>query len=294
MHSRRNNRRPAPLSPPPPPKVCAACHSMQYIHFRDLVGVAYTEDEAKAMAAEVGRRARAASRFLGAGGRGVLPAAAVGLSNGRRGRLTNSRAPNRPAAVPRTTNRPLNQPTNPQEEIVDGPNDEGEMFDRPGRLSDALPAPYANEQARGGGTCGGTYGGGGGGLDVARAAAVVVVSVAAAALPSLLSSPPSPHPTPPHLHHPPQQAARFSNGGAYPPDLSLICAARPNGQNYVFALLMGYKEPPAGISVREGLYYNPYFQGGAIAMPRMLNDGGVEYDDGTPASSSQQAKVGCF
>lgn len=43
--------------------------------------------------------------------------------------------------------------------------------------------------------------------------------------------------------------------------------------------------------MREGLYYNPYFQGGAIAMPRMLNDGGVEYDDGTPSSSSQQAKV---
>ena len=53
---------------------------------------------------------------------------------------------------------------------------------------------------------------------------------------------------------------------------------------------MGYRDPPAGISVREGLYYNPYFPGGAIAMPRMLNDGGVEYDDGTPASSSQQAK----
>ena len=43
--------------------------------------------------------------------------------------------------------------------------------------------------------------------------------------------------------------------------------------------------------MREGLYYNPYFPGGAIAMPRMLNDGGVEYDDGTPSSSSQQAKV---
>ncbi len=45
--------------------------------------------------------------------------------------------------------------------------------------------------------------------------------------------------------------------------------------------------------MREGLYYNPYFPGGAIAMPRMLADGGVEYDDGTPANSSQQAKVSC-
>lgn len=43
--------------------------------------------------------------------------------------------------------------------------------------------------------------------------------------------------------------------------------------------------------MREGLYYNPYFPGGAIAMPRMLADGGVEYDDGTPSNSSQQAKV---
>ena len=43
--------------------------------------------------------------------------------------------------------------------------------------------------------------------------------------------------------------------------------------------------------VREGLYYNPYFTGGAIAMPKMLADGGVEYDDGTIATESQQAKV---
>lgn len=50
--------------------------------------------------------------------------------------------------------------------------------------------------------------------------------------------------------------------------------------------------PPPPPQVREGLYYNPYFPGGAIAMPRMLADGGVEYDDGTPSNSSQQAKVG--
>ena len=45
------------------------------------------------------------------------------------------------------------------------------------------------------------------------------------------------------------------------------------------------------LQVREGLYYNPYFPGGAIAMPKMLADGGVEYDDGTEATESQQAKV---
>ncbi len=58
----------------------------------------------------------------------------------------------------------------------------------------------------------------------------------------------------------------------------------------MFALLTGYREPPVGVSVREGLHYNPYFPGGAIAMPKMLTDGGVEYDDGTVATESQMAK----
>jgi ubiquinol-cytochrome c reductase cytochrome c1 subunit len=150
-------------------QVCAACHSMQQLHFRNLVDVAYTEEEAKAMAADI--------------------------------------------------------------EVADGPDDEGEMFDRPGRLADPLPAPYANENA-----------------------------------------------------------ARAANGGAYPPDLSLITKARHDGQNYVFSLLLGYRDPPAGVAVREGLHWNPYFPGGAIAMPKMLADEGVEYDDGTPATESQQAK----
>lgn len=150
-------------------QVCAACHSVQSIHYRDLVGVAYTEEEAKAMAAE--------------------------------------------------------------QEYEDGPNDEGEMFERPGKLSDPLPRPYANE-----------------------------------------------------AH------ARYANGGAYPPDLTLITKARHDGLNYVFSLLLGYREPPAGVTVREGLHYNPYFPGGAIAMPKMLAEGGVEYDDGTEPTESQQAK----
>jgi len=72
--------------------------------------------------------------------------------------------------------------------------------------------------------------------------------------------------------------------------LSLITKARHNGTNYVFALLLGYREPPAGVTLREGLHYNPYFPGGAIAMPKQLNDGGVEYDDGTPATEAQMAK----
>ena len=41
------------------------------------------------------------------------------------------------------------------------------------------------------------------------------------------------------------------------------------------------------MQIREGLHYNPYFPGGAIAMPKMLTDGGVEYEDGTPATETQ-------
>ncbi|KAL1564293.1 Cliotide T12 [Salvia divinorum] len=66
--------------------------------------------------------------------------------------------------------------------------------------------------------------------------------------------------------------------------------ARHNGQNYVFALSTGYHDPPAGVTIREGLHYNPYFPGGAIAMPKMLNDGAVEYEDGTPATEAQLGK----
>jgi len=150
-------------------QVCAACHSMNLIAYRNLVDVAYSEAEVKAMAEEV--------------------------------------------------------------EVEDGPNDQGERFTRPAKLSDRLPAPYANEAA-----------------------------------------------------------ARSANGGAYPPDLSLITKARHDGTNYVFSLLLGYRQPPAGVSVREGLHYNPYFPGGAIAMPKMLVDGGVEYEDGTAATESQMAK----
>ncbi|QRW03004.1 ubiquinol-cytochrome C reductase cytochrome C1 subunit [Ceratobasidium sp. AG-Ba] len=95
------------------------------------------------------------------------------------------------------------------------------------------------------------------------------------------------------LHAPPypnEEAARASNGGALPPDLSLIIKARHGGADYVYSLLNGYVDPPAGVEVREGLNYNPYFPGGAIAMARVLFDGLVEYDDGTPATTSQLAK----
>jgi len=91
--------------------------------------------------------------------------------------------------------------------------------------------------------------------------------------------------------YPNDEAARFSNNGALPPDLSLIIKARHGGCNYIFSLLTGYPdEPPAGAQVGEGLNFNPYFPGTGIAMARVLYDGLVDYEDETPASTSQMAK----
>jgi ubiquinol-cytochrome c reductase cytochrome c1 subunit len=84
--------------------------------------------------------------------------------------------------------------------------------------------------------------------------------------------------------------ARAANGGALPPDLSCISRARHGEMDYIFALLTGYSEPPAGVVVREGLHYNRYFPGGAIAMARSLYDEVVDYEDGTQNNSSQLAK----
>ena len=48
----------------------------------------------------------------------------------------------------------------------------------------------------------------------------------------------------------------------------------------MFSLLTGYCDPPAGVEVREGLNYNPYFPGGAIGMAAPLYDEQIEYEDG--------------
>lgn len=116
-------------------------------------------------------------------------------------------------------------------DVADGPNEEGMMFERPGKPFDIFPAPYANDNL-----------------------------------------------------------ARAANGGALPPDLSLITKGRPDGQNYVYALLTGYCDPPTGTHIGDALYYNPYFPGGAIGMPAPLMDEGVEFADGTPATVSQMAR----
>lgn len=116
-------------------------------------------------------------------------------------------------------------------QVRDGPDDNGEMFDRPGRLSDQLPSPYPNVEA-----------------------------------------------------------ARVANNGAAPPDMTYLVKARHGGPDYLFHLLTGYCDPPAGRVVAEGQYYNPYFPGGAISMARALYDDIIEYADGTPATTSQMAK----
>ena len=105
------------------------------------------------------------------------------------------------------------------------------------------------------------------------------------------------------------QAAAVANGGAAPPDLSLMAKARgasrgpvwtvidfftqyqEAGPNYIHALLTGYgQEPPHGLVIPDGVNYNPYFLGGpALAMPPPLSEGAVTYSDGSPETVDQYA-----
>jgi ubiquinol-cytochrome c reductase cytochrome c1 subunit len=93
-----------------------------------------------------------------------------------------------------------------------------------------------------------------------------------------------------HSPYPNDKAARASNNGALPPDLSLITKARAGGPNYVYALITGFCTAPANAAVTEGMYYNPYFSGRQIAMAPPLFEGQVTYADGTKASVDQMAK----
>jgi len=84
-------------------------------------------------------------------------------------------------------------------------------------------------------------------------------------------------------------AARASNGGALPPDFSLIIKARPGGPDYMYALLTGYDDAPDDFELSEGMNYNTYFSGHQIAMAAPLYEDGVEFADGTPATVEQMA-----
>ena len=112
--------------------------------------------------------------------------------------------------------------------VLDGPNDDGEMFERTARPADKFVNPYLNDNE-----------------------------------------------------------ARANNNGSYPPDLSVITKARKYGVDYIYNLLLGYSEPPKGITVGEGMYYNEWMPGNQIAMPSPLSDGVIDYDDGTDTNIQQ-------
>ncbi len=116
-------------------------------------------------------------------------------------------------------------------EVTDGPNNDGEMFTRPGRPSDKFVSPYPNVQA-----------------------------------------------------------AMAANGGAYPPDMSVLVKARKGGANYIYSVLMGYEDPPQDFQLSDGVYYNKYMDGNKIKMSKPIADDMVSYADGTKATESQIAK----
>jgi cytochrome c1 len=106
--------------------------------------------------------------------------------------------------------------------------------------------------------------------------------------------------------HFPPPLTRFPN--VTPPDMSVIAKARgyergfprwvgdiftqyqEHGVDYIVALLQGYEDTPAGVTLPPATFYNKYFPGHAIAMPPPLTNGRVEYTDGAPATVEQYAK----
>ena len=153
-------------------EVCASCHSMKYLSYRNLAekgGPEFSEAEVKAIAASF--------------------------------------------------------------EVTDGPNADGEMFQRPGKLSDKFVMPYENVKA-----------------------------------------------------------AQAANGGAYPPDMSVLVKARGGGVDYIYSLLQGYEDAPSGMTLDEGVHYNKFMYGSKIRMAAPLSDGLIEYGDGTEATEEQMSK----
>jgi len=89
---------------------------------------------------------------------------------------------------------------------------------------------------------------------------------------------------------PNDNAARAANNGALPPDQSVLVNAREGGADYIYALMVGYGEPPAGMVMGSGMNYNKYFPGHQIAMAQPLRDDAVTYADGTKATLEQEAR----
>jgi ubiquinol-cytochrome c reductase cytochrome c1 subunit len=90
--------------------------------------------------------------------------------------------------------------------------------------------------------------------------------------------------------YPNVEASTAANGGAYPPDMSVLAKARADGANYIYSLLLGYEEPPTGFQLDDGVYYNKYMPGNKIKMSEPISDGIVEYIDGTETTKAQIAK----
>ena len=86
------------------------------------------------------------------------------------------------------------------------------------------------------------------------------------------------------------QEAMISNGGAYPPDMSVIVKARSGGADYIYSILLGYDDSPNNMTLDDGVYYNTYMPGNKIMMPNPLSEDLVEYNDGTKATNEQMAK----
>ena len=78
------------------------------------------------------------------------------------------------------------------------------------------------------------------------------------------------------------EASTAANGGAYPPDMSVLVKARPGGADYMYSVLMGYEEPPAGMKLDDGVYYNKYMIGNKIKMASPLSEGCLLYTSPSP------------
>jgi ubiquinol-cytochrome c reductase cytochrome c1 subunit len=135
--------------------------------------------------------------------------------------------------------------------VHDGPNDAGDMFDRPGKPSDHFPPPFANEEAAA------ASNGGAAPPDMSLLAKARGVE---RGFPQFLFD----------------IFTQYDAGG---PDYihSLL-----TGYD---------ETPPAGMVIPEGTYYNPYFLSGvSLKMPKPLSDDQVTYDDGSKQTVDQYAR----